>query len=64
MSDLIKRFATGCMQSGMTSQFCGQFIYLLVQSVYNKLQKSVSFKQSLDNEKIPKDIIKQEPYFE
>ena len=57
----MKRFATGGMQSGMTSQFCGQFIYLLVQNVHNKLQKSVSFKQSLDNEEILVNIITQEP---
>ena len=60
MSDLIKCFATGGMQSHMTFQFCGQFVYLLVQSVHNKLQKSVSFKKSLDNEELLKNIITQE----
>jgi len=61
VSDFIKRSATGGMQSDMTSQFCGQFTDLLVQSVRTKLQKSVSFKQSLDNEEILKNIIVQEP---
>jgi hypothetical protein len=49
-SDFIKRYATGGMQTGMTSQLCGQYIYLLVQCVHTKLQKNMSFKQYLGYE--------------
>jgi hypothetical protein len=46
-SDFIKRYATGGLQTGITSQLCGQYIYLLVQCVHTKLQKNMSFKQYL-----------------